>query len=129
MGNAHLGAHLEYSVCGGGGNSPELGETTGHHHISQLVVGRDRAECSTPLGDRVWRAAQYRKSRECTPDRVKILLSALTSHWLDDHQRAVRGETLACVPDGPGGVAHIVQAVEKSDQIISSSWIGLGATD
>ena len=71
------------------------------------------------LGQRGRRADHRRGRVKNAADRVEIVLQPVIGERLDDHPCAVTGERRPDMGRRADGVAHIVQAVEKGDEIVA----------
>jgi hypothetical protein len=78
------------------------------------------------LGEGVGHAQQHREAVVQPPDRVEVVLLAVAGGRLDQQPGAVVGEGAADVGGRPGGVAHVVEAVEGRHQVVAVPGEGAG---
>ena len=74
-------------------------------------------------------AQQGREAVQGPSERVEVVLHPVAGHRLDDHPGAVGRQGLADVPGGADGIAHVVEAVEHGDEVISAARERVGRRD
>src|SRR5580658_4262415 len=92
--------------------------TTGDHFAEPLFTGL-RAKRQSHLLREGGRRAQKRGSSVKRPaDGIEIVFEFIAGEGLDDHPRAILLESAVDMSGRTGGIAHVVQAIEESHEVI-----------
>src|SRR5580704_1165513 len=115
------GTGLEHHIEHRRGRAPNTGEAARADHLAQLLLARLGAERRLTLLRQGCRGADHGGGGVTeAADRMHILGDGVACHRFHDHPGAVGRETLAHVSRRAGGIAHVVQAIEKRDEVVST---------
>src|ERR1700722_7382604 len=118
--NTWLWPRFVDDVEGRFGGTAEASEAGRGDDVSDARFAGLRAEAqSNFLRARRWRAKQSREAVINAADRIEIVLELVVGKGLDDHPGAVFGERLKNVLSRTDGIAHIVQAIEDRNEVVS----------
>src|SRR5207237_370935 len=128
---AVLRASFEDTIERGFSCPSEASEPRRREDVAELGVGGQRAQRGTVTRQRIARADEDGGSRKDPAKRVEVVLCRCAGHRLDQHDRPIGCERFASAPGSANRIVHVVQAVEESNQIVSSDrgWIRAGASD
>src|SRR5712691_1967426 len=100
-------------------------------YVAELGVGGKRAQRGTVTRQRIARADEDGGSRKDPAKRVEVILCRCAGQRLNQHDRPIGCERFASAPGSANRIVHVVQAVEESNQIVSSDrgWVRAGASD
>src|SRR5262249_45981023 len=109
---------LEDHIERGFGRATEVPEPAGSNDLAQFSLAGLRAErCAHLLRQRGWYAHHRRSGVVDAADRVQIVFEPVAGDRLDDHPRAVGLQGWPAMRRRARRVAHIVQAIEKGDEV------------
>ena len=100
------------------GCTSEVGEACFGEHLAKLCfAGLCPERAADLLGQRVRCADGGGSGVEHPPNRVAVVLEAVSCEWLNEQNGAVIGESFVRVACCADGVAHVVKAVEEADEV------------
>ena len=108
--------------------APEMRESPCRDHIANALFAGLRTESQAHfLGQRCRGAAQRRDGIENPANRIQVFLDSVTRKRFYDHPGTIGGKRFAHVCRGADGIAHVVKAVEKCDQVVIPAGIIFGS--
>src|SRR6185295_18390572 len=124
------GAGFKDEIEGSLAGAPEACETTRDGNRSQTSLSRLSSEAERHLlRERSRRADQSRRAVEGSSPGIQVVFELIVRERLDYHPRAIRFQGFEDVSRRAHRIAHVVQAIEESDEVVIGAGILLGSSN